>query len=247
MSYSALRKSWIALLFSIPILLSSCAVSVQHHPSRILEGVKAGKPATVLVADVGMQPDRQRNIGCGVSYWLPNWFFLADAQNRPIVISNYVAKGLCEDLDKMGYQAKMSGTCEQTGKAVGPDEALQQAKAAKVDYLVTTKVTDGRTNYWGFLVIPFFQPVWTRIGMDVKVYDLGDNAKVQEFSTYHKSTEWYFGKVMVFDAIFDAALWGRHWQRHAWGQSVVPKGIAISAIKVNDSLNAKPTTLAAAK
>jgi len=229
------------------ILLCSCAALVQHHPSQVLNGVKAGKPASVVVADIGMKPDMQRNIGCGVSYWLPNWFYLADPDRKPIFISHYIAKSFSEDLGLIGYQAKLSAANEQTGKAISTEEAIQQAKSANVDYLVTTKVTAARTNYWGFLLIPFFQPVWTKLGMDVKVYDFRNNATVQDFSTYHKETEWYFAKVTILDAIFDAAIFGRHWHRHAWGETVIPKGIALTAIKFNDILNAKPVASVTAK
>ena len=113
------------------------------------------------------------------------------------------------------------------------------AKKEGMDYLVTTKVKEGKTNFWGFLIIPFFEPVWTRIGYDSQLIDTKSKKDIIPFQTNRKETEWYFAKITVLDAIFDAGLFGKHWHSTAWGETVVSDALAETAQKISEKIQSQ--------
>ena len=119
--------------------------------------------------------------------------------------------------------------------------AISAAKGVGFDYLVTTKVIEGKTNFWGFLIIPFFEPVWTRISLDVQIYDLNLASEKQSIpvQTYKKETEWCFAKITILDAIFDAGLFGKHWHGTAWGKTVISDAVAETAQKISENIQPK--------
>jgi len=54
-----------------------------------------------------------------------------------------------------------------------------------------------------------------------------------------RKTEWYFAKVTIFDAIFDAGLFGKYWHRTAWGKTVVSDALAETAQKISEKVQSK--------
>ncbi len=59
------------------------------------------------------------------------------------------------------------------------------------------------------------------------------------FKTYRKETEWYFSKICIIDAIFDAGLFGQHWHSTAWGETVVSDALAETANKISEHIQSK--------
>jgi len=110
-------------------------------------------------------------------------------------------------------------------------------KKTSADYLITSKVTHGKCNFWGYLLIPFFEPVKTRIGIETCIIDLQKPKKAKKIETFKKKTEWRFAKLTIFDAVFDAAIFGRRWHRKAWCETVVPDALAEAVAKISMELN----------
>jgi len=226
-SASSLRCLGIAL---VAVCATGCAVHLRHVPSADLNSVKAARPAKIMVADGGdaRGVSRPEEIGFGFSYWLPQRF-TAEDDRGPLPVSHYIARSLSEDLTRVGYDGSLAGQGRQPMLA---EAAMAAAKKAGVDYLAISKVNDAKTNFWGFLFIPFVEPVWTRVNLTIELVD----AKTSEKSIIRvnrKRTEWNFAKVTIFDAIFDAALFGRMWHARAWGRTVVSDALADAVQKIS--------------
>ena len=225
----------------ILFLFSACGTTLKHIPSQSLNGLTVEKSVNIMVADigdarVGESPDR---IGQGVSYILPVSFYARDSEGKKMPVSHYIAQSLSEDLQKLGYNSKLAND-NNVRTPLTLKQAISTAKNEEIDYLVTTKVTDGKTNFWGFILIPFVEPVWTRIRYDCKIIDIkSETTKNISFETTRKETEWYFAKVTIFDAIFDAGLFGKHWHRTAWGKTVVSDALAETALKISEEIQTK--------
>lgn len=223
------------------LLLCGCTVTVTHVPHESLktsEGT-AKLEQCVTVADLGDTRDNgmesRDRAGWGVSYWLPVAYNLTTPSDRPLYVSQFIADSIVKDLKYLGYDSKLLNS--QADSTITREDALGKAKQTSCSYLVTSKVSDAKTNYWGFLVIPFAEPVWTRLGIDLQLIDLKNEGITNTFDVYHKDTEWYFGKITVFDAIFDAGLFGRHWLQTAWGETVIPQGIAQGVLQIHEAIN----------
>lgn len=232
------------ILISILILffLSGCGVTLKHIPSQSINEINMKHAPKVMVADIGDQrtgesPDR---IGQGVSYWLPISFYARDTEGKKLPVSYYIAESLNEDLSKIGFDTKLAND-DNLRKPLTTEDAIAAAKGVGFDYLVTTKVIEGKTNFWGFLIIPFFEPVWTKISLDVQLYDLDIASEKQSIplQTYKKETEWYFAKITILDAIFDAGLFGKHWHGTAWGKTVISDAVAETAQKISENIQSK--------
>ena len=224
------------LLVSASAILfgSGCAATLKHVPSSEISAIKVTAPAPKLVvADVGdergVAPER---IGSGVSYWFPYRFTARDAAGA-LPVSYFIADSMHQDLNHVGYSATL---VNRERKPVTVDDALAAGKAAGADYVVTTKVTKGATHFWGFLFIPFFEPVWTRIGFEVGLIDMKTTGAPVTFQTYGKGTEWRFAKVTLFDAVFDAAIFGRRWHSRPWGETVVPDALAEAVKRISSEI-----------
>jgi len=223
-------------------LLSACGVTLKHVPSQNLNGIVIQKPLSIMVSDIGdaregygEYPDR---IGQGVSYWLPVIFDAKDDKGKLLPVSYYIAQSLSEDLRKIGYSTKLAN---DTGKRTPLTlaESIAAAKEQRMDYLVTTKVKVGKTGFWGFLFIPFVEPVWTKIGYDYQLIDMKSENDIIPLKTYRKKTEWYFAKITILDAIYDAGIFGRYWHRTAWGKTVVSDALAETAQKISEKVQSK--------
>jgi hypothetical protein len=222
------------------LLLSACAANIKHVPSQSLNGKSIQKSVSIMVADIGDERINEPSdrIGQGASYWLPISYYARDSKDNKLPVSFYIAQSLSEDLSKLGYKTKMANDINMR-TPLSLDESIAIAKKEGVDYLVTTKVKDGKTNYWGFLIIPFIEPVWTRIGYDSQLINMQSEKDVIPFQTYNKEVEWYFAKITVFDAIYDAGLFGRHWHSKAWGETVVSDALAETAQKISEKIQSK--------
>ncbi len=225
---------------SIVFMVTACGTTLRHVPSQSLNGMAIQKPASVMVADlgdvrIGESPDR---VGQGVSYWLPSSYYARDSEGKKLSVSYYIAQSLCEDLGRLGYRVRMANE-DGVRASLSLDEAVAIAKKSGVDYLVTTKVNDGKTNYWGFLIIPFVEPVWTRIDFDSQLIDLKTEKGNASFRANRSKTEWYFGKILVLDSIFDAGIFGGHWVSTAWGNTVVPAALAETAQQISAKIQAQ--------
>jgi hypothetical protein len=154
-------------------------------------------------------------------------------------VSYYIAQSLNEDLNKIGY---LSSLANKNREPISTEIATKAAQDANVDYLITSRVKDGKTNYWGFLIIPFFQPVWTKIGFDVDIIDIKNIMNKKTLNIYYEDTEWYFGKIIILDAIFDAGLFGPHWHGDAWGETVVSTALAQACEKIDSEIKPGPLT-----
>jgi hypothetical protein len=237
----SLRKTVIAVsCLCMLLLLSACGTTIQHIPSQSLKAITFEKPVGVMVADIGdsREGESRDRIGQGASFWFPVSYYARDGEGKKMPVSYFVAQSLAEDLNKIGYNTKLAND-NGTRASMTLDNSIAVAKKEGMDYLVATKVTDGKTNYWGFLVIPFFEPVWTRLGCDVEVVDLKSEKSIAPLTTFHSETEWYFGKITVLDAIFDAGLFGGHWTSTAWSETVISNALAETARKVSDTIQAK--------
>jgi hypothetical protein len=221
-------------------LLSACGMTLKHVPSQSLNGIIIQKPLSIMVADIGDEREGEvpNKIGQGVSYWLPLSFYSEDDNGNEVPVSYYIAQSLSEDLAKIGYKTKLANDSNQRTPLTF-DESVAAAKKEGMDYLVATKVKDGKTNFWGFLIIPFFQPVWTRLGIDSQLIDMTAEQDIIPFQTYHKETEWYFAKITILDAIFDAGLFGKHWHRTAWEETVISDALAATAQKISEKIQSK--------
>lgn len=236
-----LRKSVMLITYIyLLLLLSACAANLKHVPSQSLNGKSIQKSVSIMVADIGDEriDEPSDRIGQGASYWLPISYYARDFNDNKLPVSFYIAQSLSEDLSKLGYKTKLANDINMR-TPLSLDESIAIAKKEGMDYLVTTKVKDGKTNYWGFLIIPFFEPVWTRIGYDSQLINMQSEKDIISFQTYNKETEWYFAKITVFDAIYDAGLFGRHWHSTAWGETVVSDALAETAEKISDKIQSK--------
>jgi hypothetical protein len=224
----------------ILLLLSACGATLKHVPSKSLNGITIQKPVSIMVADIGDERDDEpiARIGQGVSYWLPLSYYAYDEEGKELPVSYYIAQSLSADLGKLGYKTKLANDVTLR-KPLSLDESIAIAKKEGMDYLVTTKVKDGKTNFWGFIIIPFFEPVWTRIGYDSQLIDTKTKKDAIPFQTNRKETEWYFAKITVLDAIFDAGLFGKHWHSTAWGETVVSDALAETAQKISEKIQSQ--------
>jgi len=234
----------VAMLVSVLSLLSACGLSVAHIPSPNLGEIQTEKSAKIIVSDIGdlregESPDR---IGQGVSYWLPVSYYARDEQSRSLPVSFYIARSLSEDLRKMGYDVEFIND-DTSRMPLSMEHSSVVAKERQADYLVMVKLKEGKTNFWGFLAIPFFEPVWTRVEYDSQLIKLDNDVDLGVVSTKRRETEWYFGKITVFDALFDAGLFGRRWHRVAWGSTVVSEALAETANTISAEIQGQGDVL----
>jgi hypothetical protein len=214
----------------------ACGVSLKHIPSQHLNDVTVKRSVKVMVADIGdarieESPDR---IGQGVSYWLPVSFYARDEKGEILPVSYYLASSLKEDLGKVGYKAYLANDV-QSRLPMDIDKAKRAARKQKMDYLITTKVVEGKTNFWGFIVIQFAEPVWTRIELECELINMRNN-KTIPIKTVKKEIEWYFGKITILDAVYDAGLFGKTWHQTAWGKTVISDALAEAAQKFSENI-----------
>ncbi len=238
--YRAVRSTVCIIVLGMVLLLSGCMATLTHTPSEILNDQTVGRSAKIMVADIGDErigetPDR---IGQGVSYWLPLSYYARDPKGEPLPVSFYFAQSLGLDLRKLGYETFLANN-EDTRRPVTVDEARNAAKNAGADFLVTTKVNEAKTNFWGFIIIPFFQPVWTRVDIDAQLIDMHSESGGLSQKIRHKDTEWYFGKITLIDAIYDAPLFGRHWHQDAWGKTVMSDALAKAALDISKNIQSQ--------
>jgi hypothetical protein len=227
---------------SVLLLLSGCGVTLKHVSSQNLNGIVIQKPLSIMVSDIGDEREgygeyRDR-IGQDVSYWLPVIFDARDDNGKVLPVSYYIAQSLSEDLGKIGYNTKLANDTDKR-TPLTLDESIAAAKEQRMDYLVTTKVKVGKTGFWGFLFIPFVEPVWTNITYDSQLIDMQAEKDIVPLQTNHRKTEWYFAKVTIFDAIFDAGLFGKYWHSTAWGKTVVSDALAETAQKISEKVQSK--------
>ncbi len=202
------------------------------------------------MADLGDARDEDpESLGSGVSFWLPTYCSAKDDQGIELPVSNFVADSLNQDLNRVGYSSTLAtkGLNRMAHAPLTLPEATAAAKAAGADYLITTQLLVGKTHWWGFLLIPFFQPVWTSIEMEIGITEMKGTAEMVTFHVANKDTEWNFGKVLILDSVFDAAIFARRWERRAWGRTVVPDALADAVIGIADELNTPGTPRPAAE
>lgn len=221
-------------------LICGCTVTVNHNPHESLDS-SAGTvkfEQCLSVADLGDTRDNgtenRDRAGFGVSYWLPIAYNLTTSAGKPLYVSQFIADSIVKDLRYLGYNAQLLNP--QPDDALTWDEALAKARLSPCAYLVTSTVFDAKTNYWGFVIIPFVEPVWTRLGVDMQLIDLKHDRPAVPVKIEQKETEWYFAKITITDAIFDAGLFGRHWLQTAWGETVIPKGIADGVLQLHKAI-----------
>ncbi|MDD4242015.1 MAG: hypothetical protein PHG54_11350 [Smithellaceae bacterium] len=226
------------------LLISACGVTLKHVPAKSLNAVSIQKHISIMVADIGDARENESfdRIGQGASYWLPVSFYARDEEENELPVSYYIAQSLSEDLTKIGYKTKMANDVT-VRKSLTLDESIAIAKKEGVDYLVTTKLKEGKTNFWGFLIIPFFEPVWTRLVLDAQLINAKDEKNITPIQTDHRETEWYFAKITIGDAIFDAGLFGKHWHSTAWGETVISDGLAETALKLSEKIQSQENTV----
>lgn len=215
-------------------IYTGCVATLQHQESEKLQAIQPTpdcRQQKVVIANIGDdRKERDNSIGAGVSYWLPIFIYAGDKNKQRLPVAHYLAESLTKDLSAVGIDASLINDSYQT---LSQSDAEVQAKAANADFLVLSKVTDGKTNFWGFILIPFFEPVWTKVGMEIMVIpQKRKTAKPAVIRIFHKEVEWYFAKVTIFDAIFDAGLFGRHWHSTAWGKTVVSDALALAVEQV---------------
>ncbi len=227
-----MKRLFYLTLLALPVFFAqACAITIPHHPSEALSGIQAPAPNTIVVADIGDTRGRGPTvIGSGVSYWLPVKYYAKEG-NIALPVSHYLAKSLTDDLNAIGFRATLANN-PTTRLPMSPDAAGKAARQAGAKYLVQTRTTEGITKYWGFLLIPFIEPVWTRVGLDVDLIDVESGEKKESFQINHKEVEWYFAKIFILDALFDAGIFGKHWHRDAWGKTVVPDALAKAVVKI---------------
>lgn len=231
------KKNSFLLFMAILFFLSTgCSVTLKHTPSKSLDSVKLAAPAKkILVVDIGdSRQEEKSTVGYGFSYWLPITYWSSDDRGTEVPVSFYLASSLNDDLKKVGY-ASIFGNQKREPMAI--DDAKKAARDIDADYLITTKVKDAKTNYWGYIIIPFFQPVWTRVGLNVEIHDMRTGQTKKTLNIQHKETEWYFGKILILDAIFDAGIFGSHWHRVAWGETVVSDALAQAVQQIIPEIN----------
>jgi len=238
-----LRKSIMLVSCTLALfLLSACGVTLKHVSSQNLNGIVIQKPLSIMVSDIGDEregygdyPDR---IGQGVSYWLPVIFDATDDNGKPLPVSYYIAQSLSEDLAKIGYRTKLANDTEKR-IPLTLEQSIATAKEQNMDYLVTTKVKIGKTGFWGFLFIPFVEPVWTHIGYDSQLISMKNENDIIPLKTFHKKTEWHFAKITILDAIYDAGIFGKYWHSTAWGKTVVSDALAETTQKISEKVQSK--------
>ncbi len=224
------------LIFSL-LFSYACGVALKHIPSQNLNDLTAKRSSKIIVADIGdaridESPDR---IGQGVSYWLPVSFYARDEQEKELPVSFYIADSLREDLGKIGYNARLANDI-QSRTPLSLEEAKIAAKKQNMDYLITTKLIDGKTNFWGFIIIPFVEPIWTRLELECQIINLKNKNDVVPIKTYKKEIEWYFAKITILDAVFDAGLFGKIWHQTAWGKTVISEALAQTAKQISENI-----------
>jgi hypothetical protein len=235
------KNIYTIILVTSWLLISGCTVTVSHTPHEALKPL-AGTvkfEQCLTVADLGDTRDNgtedRDRAGFGVSYWLPVGYNLTDSSGKPLYVSQFIAESIIKDLRYLGYDAQLLNP--QPNDKLTWEEALAKAKLSSCAYLVTSTVYDAKTNYWGFVIIPFVEPVWTRLGIDMQLIDLKHDTPAAPIKVEHRETEWYFAKITITDAIFDAGLFGRHWLQTAWGETVIPKGIAEGVLQLHNTIN----------
>jgi hypothetical protein len=217
--------------------LFGCTVALTHVPGSDLQDLKMQQPPRIVVADIGDVRDHEEPtiIAEGFSEWLPIVYYATDQDEKPLPVSYFVAQSLSEDMQKLGYVSMLANDAVER-KPMAVESAMEIARSQNAEYVVTTKVTDGKTNFWGFLLIPFMEPVWTRIGYDVQVFEVGTGASIPLVHVFQKDTEWYFGKITITDSIIDAGLFGKSWIGTAWGKTFVPGILAGTAKQVSSEI-----------
>ncbi len=238
-SYRVKRLFRIAISIGI-ISLSACTAAITHVPSSDLQDLKLQQPPRVVVADIGdvRESEEPTAVAQGFSEWIPVIYYATDTEGKDLPISFYIARSLGEDLRRLGYLTTLANDPNER-KPVTAESAMDIAKAQGADYLVTTKVTDGKTNFWGFLIIPFMEPVWTRIGYDAQLYDVKTGASLSPDHTFREEREWYFGKITITDSVIDAGLFGESWINSVWGKTTVSGALAETAKKVSSEILAR--------
>ncbi len=169
---------------------------------------------------------------------MPVIFYSKNSDGNKLPVSFYIADSITKDLNQVGYQTTLAND-KTAMKPMSAEDATFAANKAGADYLVTTKVTDGMTNFWGFLIIPFVEPVWTRIAFSVEIADLKAGKEGEAFHTSKKKTEWYFAKITILDAIFDAGIFGPMWHQSAWGKTVVSDALADAVKEISKKIGGK--------
>ncbi len=233
----------VRLIFLLAALsLPACTVAISHVPSSELQDLKLQQPPRIIVADIGdvRENEEPNAIGQGFSEWIPLIYYATDKEGKNLPVSFYIAESLSEDLHKLGYGTALAN--DPNGrKPVTADDALAAARNQGADYLVTTKITDGKTNFWGFLLIPFMEPVWSRIGYDVQLYNVKAGTAGASEHAFQKDTEWYFGKITITDSVIDAPLFGPRWIESVWGKTLVSAALADTAKKISAEIEARQT------
>lgn len=79
--------------------------------------------------------------------------------------------------------------------------------------------------------------------MDSQLINIKDEKNILPIQTNHRETEWYFAKITIFDAIFDAGLFGKHWHDTAWGETVVSDALAETTIKISEKIQLQEKTV----
>jgi len=222
--------------------LSACTAAITHIPSSDLQDLKLQPPPRVVVADIGdaRESEEPTAIAQGFSEWVPIIYYATDKEGKDLPISFYIARSLSEDLRRLGYLSALAND-QNERKPVTVESAMDIAREQGADYLVTTKVTDGKTNFWGFLIIPFMEPVWTRIGFDAQLYDVKTGTSLSPEHAFREDTEWYFGKITITDSVIDAGLFGESWINSVWGKTAVSSVLAETAKKVSSEILARQT------
>lgn len=218
----------------LSVICSGCVATLQHQGSEKLQSIQPTptcRRQKVVVANIGdVREERDNSIGAGVSYWLPIFIYAGDQTKQRLPVAHYLAESLTKDLSVVGIDASL---LNDSYLHVSQGEADKQAKIANADFLVVTKVTDGKTNFWGFILIPFFEPVWTKVGLEIVVIPQKDvPIKSETIRIFHKEVEWYFAKLTILDAIFDAPIFGRHWHSTAWGKTVISDALAMAVEQI---------------
>ncbi len=225
-------KKWMGFCVIVSTLLfgSGCSTVLTHTPSEKLKFARGTKPIKLAVANIGdMRPEAPNAIGFGISFWLPQAFWAKDAAGNKLPVAHFVANSLKQDLTHVGYRSML---VNKNYQPLSAKQAMSAAKKSGTDYLITSKVTHGKSNFWGYLLIPFVEPVKTRIGLEICIIDLNALVPNKKFKVYREGRDWNFAKITIFDAVFDAAFFGRYWHRKAWGETVVPDALADVTLKI---------------
>lgn len=225
--------------FCLFLFLCACGTTLKHVSSKKLDGINVQRSVNVMVADIGDVRENEPldRIGQGVSFWLPVSYYARDEKDNILPVSYYIAQSLSDDINKIGHKTKIANkNAGENYKPLSLEESIAIAKKEGIDFLVTTKVKDAKTNFWGFIIIPFVQPVWTRFNLESQLINIKDEKNIVPIQTDHSETEWYFAKITILDAIFDAGIFGRNWHSTAWGETVISDALAKTTLQIKDKI-----------